>query len=722
MTAFQQEQFRLNGSGVSLGAAAVDADFFSTLQSAPALGRAIDADDNQPGRSNVAVIGHSLWQQVFASDPAVLGKSLQLNGKAYRVVGVMPAGFHYPHKTDLDDPDSHIADTDVWVPLALTPKQRADRGLTDDYGYALGRLKDGVTVSQATTDLSAIMHRLDPLHQGIAFRQGWYAYVKPFLQTLEGDARPLLLLLMAAVLFVLLIACGNAANLLLARSAARAHELGVRATLGAGRARLVRQMLTESLLLGVGGGLAGIALAWIFLRLLLTLDPGDIPRLQEASLDLRVLAFAVAVTFLTSLLAGVLPAFSASRVNLIAFLKSGGQKGVAHGRNRLRGSLIVAQVATVVVLLAGAGLLVRSYINLMRVPVGFNASTLSMHIDLPSSYSKPEQRQAFYQSLLSHLGSAPGTLAAGAVVHLPFGESKGMTTFWVEGYPNHVGQLVDGALVTPDYFSAVSMPILRGRAFTRDDVLPAPKAVIVNQAFADKYFAGRDPIGKWVSGDQPLASNKPIESGSLVVGVVANDRDWTVEAPPQPQLFTPLRDPSDAYIVLRSTLPRKDAASSATAVLHRIDPGLSFSNVHTMHELVSEATARQRFQTVLLTIFAGMAMALALIGFYGLLAFSVSQRSAEMGVRIALGATRAHVVRLVLRQGLTLVSGGLALGLAAALALTRLLASSLFGVSALDPVTFAAVPALFLLATLAACLIPARRAARSDPIAVLRCE
>jgi predicted permease len=720
MTQFDQKTFKVNGTGVSLGAAGVDAGFFSTLQSSPALGRTIDADDNQPGHSSVVIISHSVWQQVFGSDPQVLGRSLRLDDETYHVIGVMPAGFHYPHKTDLDEPDSSIADTDIWVPLALTPKQRADRSLDPDC-YALGRLKAGVSVSQATADLSAIMHQLDPLHQDIALRQGWYAYVKPFLQTIEGSARPLMLLLMGSVLVVLLIACGNAANLLLARSTGRAHELGVRAALGAGRARLVRQMLTESLLLGVGGGLAGVGLAWIFLRLLLTLDPGDIPRLQQASLDGRVLAFAIAITVVTSILAGTMPALSSSRVNLIEFLKSGAQKGVVHDRNRLLGSLIVAQVAVVVILLAGAGLLVRSYVNLMRVPVGFNASTLSMQINLPGAYSKPEQRQAFYQSLLSQLGSMPGTLATGAVVNLPFGDSKSVTTFWAEGYANQPGQLVDGAFASPDYFTAMGVPILRGRAFTQDDILPAPKVVIVNQAFAEKYFAGRDPIGKWVSGNQPQPG-KPITTGQTVVGVVANDRDWTVEAPPQPQLFTPLRDPTNAYIVVRSALPRKGAAASAAAALHRIDAGLTFSSVHTMHELVSEATARQRFQTVLLAVFAAMAMALALIGFYGLLAYTVRQRSSEMGVRIALGATRAHVIRLVLRQGLSLVSAGLALGLASALLLTRLLASSLFGVSTLDPITFAIVPALFLLAALAACLIPASRAARSDPIAVLRCE
>jgi len=667
------------------------------------------------------VISHSVWQQVYGSDPSVVDKSLQIDGKAFRVIGVMPQGFHYPQKTDLDAPDTRIGETDVWIPLALTPEQRADRGLPSDC-FALGRLKHGVTVQQATSELSALMQRLGPMHQGIAsFRQGWYAHIKPLMQTLEGNARPLLLLLMSAVLFVLLIACGNAANLLLARSAARAHELGVRASLGAGRARLVRQMLTESLLLGTGGGLAGVALAWIFLRLLLRLDPGDIPRLQHASLDGRVLAFAVAVTFFSSLLTGVMPALSSSRVNLIEFLKSGAQKGAVRSRNLLRGSLIVVQVAIVVILLAGAGLLMRSYINLVRVPVGFNSSTLAMRIELPESYRKPEQRQALYQSLLAQLASQPGTLSAGAVDHLPFGDGKGVGTFWVEGYPNQQGQMVDGASVTPYYFNAMEMPVLRGRAFTHEDLLPAPHAVIINQAFADKYFAGRDPIGRWVSGDQP-EPGKPVRGGSIVVGVVANDRDWSVEAPPQPQLFAPLRDPGEGYIVIRSTLPRDQVTASARAALYRIDSTLAFSNVHTMHELVSDATARQRFQTVLLTIFAGMAMALALIGFYGLMAFSVNQRSSEIGVRIALGATRAHVMQLVLRQGLALVTVGLAVGLALALGLTRVLASSLFGVSALDPVTFSVVPALFLLATVAACLIPAKRAAHTDPIAVLRSE
>ena len=406
MTQFRQEKFKLDRPGMSLSGAAVDGGFFSTLEVAPELGRAINAEDNQPNNASVVVISHSVWQQLFDGDPAVLGKSLQLSGKAYRVVGVMATGFNYPRKSELDEGDSHIDATDAWVPLAFTAKQRANRGLSGD-NYALARLKQGVSARQAEAELSSILQRLDPLHDPGTFRQGWYAYVKSFSQQFEGSSRPLLLLLMGAVSFVLLIACGNAASLLLARSANRTHELGVRATLGAGRSRLIRQMLTESILLGSGGGLAGIALAWVFLRLLLKLDPGNIPRLQEASLNAEVLAFAVSIIFLTSLLAGILPAIAASRVNLIEFLKSGGQTGARGERGGFRSVLIVAQVAIVVVLLTGSGLLVKSLIKVQEVPLGFSTTTLSMKINLSESYTAPttpEKRESFYRSLIAQIG------------------------------------------------------------------------------------------------------------------------------------------------------------------------------------------------------------------------------------------------------------------------------------------------------------------------------
>jgi putative ABC transport system permease protein len=721
MTQFSQEKFKLDRAGTSFSGAAVDADFFSTLEVAPELGRVINSEDNQPENAEVVVISHSVWRQIFNADPAVLGKSLQLGGKTFRVIGVMAAEFNYPHKTELYDGNSRIDATDVWVPLALTPKQRADRGLSGD-SYALARLKQGVSASQAEAELSAIMQHLGPLHDPSTFREGWYACITPFRQTFEGSARPLLLLLMGAVSFVLLIACGNAASLLLARSANRAHELGIRATLGAGRNRLIRQMLTESLLLGAGGGLAGIALAQLFLRWLLKLDPGNIPRLQEASLNGKVLAFAVAIMFLTSVLTGIMPAVAASRVNLIEFLKSGGQTGAKGERSRFRSVLIVAQVAIVVVLLTGSGLLVKSLIKLQQVPLGFSSTTLSMKISLPESYSKPEQRESFFRMLVAQLAALPGTLAAGADDNLPFGDTKGVGTFWVEDYPNQEGQVVDGGSATPDYFSAMGVPLIEGRTFSKNDAFSSPTPVIVNQAFAKKYFAGLDPIGKKILPDNPAVSAQASRNPRIVVGVVADMRDWNVESSPQPQLFLSLRDASDAYIVVRSVLPRKDVLQSAAAVLHRIDPSLAFSKVHSMRELISEASARRRFQTALLSIFAAMATTLALIGFYGLLTYTASRRGPEMGVRIALGATRTDILRLFLGQGLRIVIAGLALGIGAAFALTRFLSSSLFEVGTLDPATFALVPALFLIAAVVASLVSAHRAANSDPMIILRRE
>ncbi len=720
MTQFAQRSLKLEGTALSFNAAAVDGDFFRTIESRPALGQPISNEDHQQSGADVAVISHSLWQRLFGQDLLVLGKPLRLGGKTYRVIGVMAPGFRYPQKAELDYGNKHIDGTDVWIPLSLTSAQRADRGLSGDC-FALARLRHGVSARQAEAELSALLERLDPLHTPPAFKEGWYAHVKPFTQTLEGSSRPILLLLMGSVSFVLLIACGNSANLLLARSASRMHELGMRATLGAGRGRLVRQLLTESLLLGIGGGLAGTDLAFMFLRVLRLLDPGDIPRLNEASLNVAALSFAVVLTLLSGVLSGILPALLASRVNLMGSLRSSGQTGAKGSRYRLNSALILGEVAIGVVLLTGSGLLIRSLIQVNRVPLGFSSTTLSMKLELPANYTSSDQRQAFYRTLLAQLAAVPGIGAAGAVTNLPLGDSKGVGFFRVEGSANAAGQAIDGMSVTPDYFAAMGIPLQSGRSFNASNEGESRNAAIVNQAFVKENFAGRSALGKRVL---PVGTGGSIraQDAQTIIGVVADVRDWSVEAPPQPQIYSPFRDADSTYIVVRSILPRAELVTSAATVLHRLDRSLAFSQVHPMAELVSEATARRRFQTVLLTMFAAMALVLATVGFYGLLSYTVVQREAEMGIRLALGATRTQLMRFVLRQGLRLVSMGLGIGLLGALMLTRLIASSLYGVSALDPITFGAVPAFFLLVMLAACILPARRAAAADLIVALRRE
>jgi predicted permease len=712
MTLFQQDSYSLasHRAAIRVGGARVDSNFFPTLGSQPEIGRAIEPRDAEPGHDTVVVIGHALWEQMFSGDREILSRSLQLDGRAYQIIGVMPEEFQYPRETD---PSAHLpqALTQVWVPQVLSPYQKADRD--DGDGLELARLKPGVSVAQAQAEMASIMVRLDQLHNPAS--RGWGAYVKPFRETAVGSVRPLMWLLLGAVSLVLLIACGNAANLLLARAASRTHELGVRATLGAGRSRMIRQMLTESMMLGLAGGLAGILLADLCLRALLRLDPGNVPRLNEAAVDLRVLLFAVIVSLLTSVLFGILPALSASRINLVEFLKSVGNRGSVGSRNRLRGGVIVAEVALVVVLLAGAGVLLRSYENVERVNTGFSQSTVSMNIKLDARYRQPQQSRAFFQNLLNQLTAIPGVKAAGAVDELPLtGES--LTDFWVAGYANQRGQWVEIRNATPHYFAAMGIPLVAGRAFSDYDLSGGPPVIIINQAFAKNYFSGRDPIGRQIfmrQRDFPWRT---------VVGVIGDVHNVSLEEAAAPQVFEPFWQSDGAYIAVRSVLPPKELAFAVRSTMRRIDPNLAIADIHTMREVISLANARRLFQTTLLTIFAAIALLLALVGFYGLLAYSVRQRTAEIGVRIALGAPRARVLGMVLRQGFQLAATGLLIGLAGAMAFTRILSSLLYGVRALDYVTFMVVPALLLVVLLPAALIPAWRATGVEPMTALRYE
>ena len=705
-------------TAVHVQGARVDGSFFATLQSAPALGRAIAPADDSPGDEKVVVISHALWQSMFAGGAQVLSKTLRLNGSAYQIIGVMPPGFAYPHETDLPAGVlGNIGKADVWIPLALSPQRKADRD--NFYATVIARLKPGVSIRQAQAEMRTVMAALDPLHAGGL--RGWGALIEPFRDNAIGPARRLMWLLLGAVSFVLLIACGNAANLLLARAAARTHELGMRATLGAARGRIIRQMLTESLLLGLGGGGAGIVLAYVFLRGLLRLSPGDIPRLEEASIDGRVLGFAFLVAVLTSVIFGILPSLLASRLHLLTFLKSGGHCGSMGAGNRVRSSLIVGELALVVVLLTGAGLLLRSYVKVEDVETGFSSSTVSMDIQVDAKYRNEAQIQAFYQTLLSKVQGISGVNSAGLINTLPLSRNENVSGFFVEGYANQQEQLVQDRYATPQYFSAMSIPVVEGRSFQDSDTPGSPFVIVINQAFAKKFFGGRDPVGL------RMRTSGPGNPWRRIVGVVRSVPQASLEAAPVPEVYEPLSQTANdidggASLVIRSALSPEQVTTAIRGALKSIDPDLAPANIQTMGDLVSQATVQRRFQMTVVSAFAAMAVFLGMVGIYGLLAYSVKQRTSEIGLRIALGASRGRVLGMVLRQGLRLTLAGLALGLAGAFATTRLLASSLYGVNAIDPITFAAVPLLLLLITIAACLVPAARAANVDPMITLRYE
>jgi predicted permease len=710
MTAFGQSVFSLASQGAAerVSAARVDGDFFRTFQSAPELGRAITPADNRLGHEGVVVISHALWQSMFGSDAAVLHRTLLLDGKNYQIVGVMPQGFEYPHRTDLAYGESQYTTTQVWIPLALTAEQTADRD--NSSGNAVARLKHGVSIAQAQAEMAAIMVRLDELHQ----MKGWGALIENFVDSTVGHVRSLLWLLLCAVSIVLFIASGNAANLLLARAAGRMRELGVRVALGAGRSRIVRQLITEALLIGLAAGSIGVAFAYLFLHILPLFNPGNIPRLNEASLDMRVLLFTIAISLLTSVLTGVFPALAVSRINLTDFLATTGSRSVAGTHTRVQSTLIVVESALVLVLLASAGLLIRSFINVESVDTGFSQSTITLNIGLDPRYSHP-QAVEFFRNLFARLRALPGIEAVGAVSNLPLSNSEDLRMFAVDGYPNQNSQLAEARWATPDYFRAMRIPLIAGRVFTAEEN-PEWHTIIINQSFARKYFAGRNPIGGRVSRQDDHTR------WSTVVGVIGDVRHTSLEEPAEPQIYNPDLEFGGGYIAVRSSLPAKSLAATIPPLLHSLDPNLAAGNIQTMGDLESESSAPRRFQTSLLTVFAAIALFLALVGLYGLMAYSVSRCTREVGIRMALGAQRGDVLRLVLKKAAFLLAIGLVCGLVASWFATRAIQAFLFGVGRHDPITILSVCALLAVSGLIAAIVPARRAASIDPMEALRAE
>jgi len=709
LTMFSPGSFRmLDGGQVQrISGAEVAGNFFSTLRARPLLGRAIEPEDDRPGHQHVVVISDVLWRSRFSSAPNVLGNTLHLNREIYTIVGVMPPKFRYPGRADF--PDSGDA-TDLWIPAALAPVQKSDFNAGGD-GVTIGRLKPGVSVKQAQAEMSGIEARIDPIIHPAEWR-GWVALVRPFIDTAIGPVRPLLWLLMGAVSLVLLIACSNVANLLLARAAGRVHEMGVRTALGAERVRLVRQMLTEALVLALGGGMLGILIAYAALRVVLRVQPGNIPRLDETSLDARVLLFTVGASLLTGLGFGLLPALAASRVNLNSLLKQGGNKGVAGTSNSLRNGLIVTQVALSVILLAGAGLLIRSYLKVQSVDTGFAPSTLTMNLTMDEGYETPQKLDHYFRSLIGQVKQLPGVEHAGLVSALPLSHRESISKVEIKGHTVKKDQMVDDRAATTAYFESMGIQLLEGRFFADEAPHDHPAEMMVSQSFAKLYFPRETVIGQqFRSGDQ----------WHTIVGVVADVRHSSLEESPRPTVYSPFmqRPDNHSYLTVRSTGAPDQLISSIAKIVRGLDPTIAPQHPGTMRQLMSEATSARRFQTVALSVFAAVAVFLALVGLYGLMAYAVKQRTAEIGIRIALGAPAARVLALIVGKGLALVTAGLVFGLAGTLALTRLGASWLYGVSPADPLTLIAVPLLILTVALVACLIPAWKATRIDPVTAL---
>ena len=719
LTMFFQETFNVAGTGAParVGAAKVAGNFFATLESKPEMGRTIDGEDDQPGHGRVAVIADGLWRSQFGADPEVLGRSLRLDRDIYKIVGVMPKEFVYPRQTDFPEGNANANGTEVWIPLALTAGEKDDRADARRNGIVIGRLRPGFGIKQAQAEMSAIAARLDRLNS--ADQRGWGALVRSFLDSALGALRPQMALLLGAVALVLLIACGNVANLLLARAAGRVHEMGVRSALGAERSRLIRQLLTESLLLAIGGGVMGALLAFAAVRILLQFNPGDMPRIEETSLDGRVLLFTLGVSLLTGLAFGIVPALSSSRVRVTDLVNRGGVRGAVGAANRFRHGLIVAEVALAVIPLSGAGLLIRSYLKLEAVDPGFAPSTLTMNVTLDDRYDTAAKRNALFHGLLTRARALRGVRSAGAVSALPFSRHESASMIEVEGFANKPIQIVDSWDATPGYFAAMRISPIEGRLFDEYDVAGRPPVVLVNRAFEKLYFAGRH-----ATGGRLRFVGDPQAHWSAIVGVVGDIRHSKLEEMPRPALYTAFwqNSPSGADLAIAVDGPTEPVISAMRRILRKMDPALVFGNVATMSQLVDRANSRRRFQTLLLGVFAASAVSLSLVGLYGLMAYSVKRRTAEIGLRIALGASRARVLRMVVGQGARFAAAGLALGVAASLALTRLMSAWLFGVSPYDPVTLIGVPCCFLIVALAACLIPAWQATRIDPINALRQE
>jgi predicted permease len=723
--AFEAAGFNLTGTGdpVRIDGVRASSGFFRTMGVAPLLGRTFLDEEDHAGHDREVILGYGLWQRKFGGDPAVVGRTLELNGESYSVVGVMPNGFAFPRGEEMPGSFQFPRQPEMWVP-AVTDIS-ADPTAPDEFAL-IARLKAGVSLGQSQTELNVLAKEWE---KEFPHGTGWFtSKITPLASQVAGETRRPLLLLLGAVGVVLLIACANVANLLLARSLGRRKEFTLRAALGAAQGRLVRQLLTESVLLAFFGGIVGLLLGELAIQFVKTFGPLNIPRLHEIRLDPGVFAFTLAVTLFTGLLFGLAPALGATRENLVETLKEGGQRsGSGPGRQKIRSALLVSEVALALVLVIAAGLLVRTFFHLLKVDPGFNTSRVLMfELTLPGArYPDKDSVAGVYRKVLDRLNDIPGVQAPGIGSPMPMSGGQESSAFAIPGraLDKNLGHspVACYTIASPGYFSAIGTPILRGRPFLDSDTADSQPVAIISKTLADQFYPGEDPIGKSIK--LPPAKFPTL----TIVGIAADVKHFTVRESTGPEFYVvytqkPYPDMLTMQVALRTQADPRAIIGSAREAIRSVDPSLPIAKVSTLASLVDDSMTQPRFSMLLLGAFAALALVLASIGIYGVISYSVAQRTQEFGIRLALGAQPRNVFSIVLSQGARLALLGIFLGFIAAFAVTRLMASLLFGVQPTDPVTFVVVPALLMGVTLLACYIPARRATRVDPIVALRYE
>jgi predicted permease len=710
------------GAPERLGVVRSSSAVLSLLDVQPEFGRAFLPEEDSTGTTPAIMLTHAFWQQHFGGDRGVLGQALTLNGSSYTIVGVLPASFSLSF--EVMPTVGSVQQPDLLVALQFDPKDWSAQG--DENYNVLARLKPGATIAQAQSELDVATRTLeeqfpDSYPPGRRFSIS----VRPLLEQVVGDVRPALLILLGAVGCVLLIACANVANLLLARAAEREKEIAIRTALGAGRWRVVRQLLTESVLLAGAGGALGLTIAVWSLSALRWLNPGNIPRLQDIGVDGRVMAFTFAVVVLTGILFGLAPALRNSQVNLNHMLKEGGRSLVGSGNHRLRNLLVIAEMALSLILLVGAGLLIRSFMRVQQVAPGFTANNvLSMRMSLSGpEYKDQAKRLAFYQQLSEQIRKLPGVESVGGASILPLSGSIGWGSIAIEGYDPTSGQSAiqaDFRIASVGYFETMKVPQISGRFFVEHDTKDSLKVAIIDQNMASTYWPGSDPIGKRLKTGSATSDSPWL----TVVGVVANVKQYALDSDSRVALYVPHQQAAAGtlFVTVRTTTNPLSLAAAVTREARSMDPNVPVYDVKTMDQRVAESLARRRFAMLALGLFAAVAVILAAVGIYGVMSYTVTQRTREIGIRVALGAPAGKVTRLVIRQGMLTAGIGVGIGLAGALALTRVMSSLLFGVGATDLVTFAVVAVVVTGVALAACFVPARRAAKVDPMIALRYE